>query len=255
MIICLLKSGITFTTSGTPIGKALEIAVEQSNVELTELLLEAGADPNTEERCVNDRYTNPMSLYGTLFQWACSNGSEGVVRAFLEHGVDFDKPLHSWANRSYDKPIYVAWCCKQTNIVRLILEYFDEADLIQFVCTVVQKGQWFMFEHCIKHEAVKRQSSWLLKKCLARLHELSQKKGYPKLPNTGFVRVIHALIVAGAWLPPDTTWHLSSKVLFWLGYMSLDEFLAACTSGENMQTEIAATVMIYLGLSCTCPEY
>jgi hypothetical protein len=79
--------------------------------------------------------------------------------------------------------------------------------------------------------------------CHDRSSHEDAKEGFTTFANTGSVRIIHALIQAGAWHPPDTTWCLSSKVLFWLGCMSLEEFLAAVTLGENMQTEMAASVM------------
>jgi hypothetical protein len=106
MILCLIKGGITFTTSGPPIEKALEFAVVQGNAELTELLLEAGADPNAEERyfCTGNYYQGPMTFYGTLFQYACCTGMEDIVQAFLEHSVDFDKPIQSWINQSHRNP-------------------------------------------------------------------------------------------------------------------------------------------------------
>jgi ankyrin repeat protein len=63
-------------------------AVEQHNIELAALTLEAGADPNTEEHCI--RYSGVNSFFDTLFQWACVAYGEDMVRLFLDHGVDLE---------------------------------------------------------------------------------------------------------------------------------------------------------------------
>ncbi|KAH4842273.1 hypothetical protein HBI23_219640 [Parastagonospora nodorum] len=243
MIISLLKSGITFAESHTLPERTLEIAVAQGNVELAEISLRAGADPNAEEhcvRCADYQEDLPPTTYGTLFQWACASGDIDMVQTFLDHGVDFDKPLQSWANWRYEKPVYVAWSCGHLNVVRMILGYYDEIELVQFTCYVVQKGHFFMFEHCMEHEAVRKQASWLLKKCLSSLHSMSNAKSFPSSTGKGHVLIIKALIGMGAWLPSDKTWHLSNAVLSWLGHKSLEDFLANCTSMEIPRRDLCA---------------
>ena len=243
MIACLIKSGIALNKLDPPLEKFLEIAVDKGNAELAEMLLKAGADPDAEERCIGYRPNNPevcsffgysherSSLYGTLFQWACALNHEDIVRLFLEHGVNFDKPLVSWANWYENKPIYVAWSCGNTSVVRLILEYYEGAELLQLACHAVERGYLFLLVHMVEIDEVRRQSSWLLRRCLLRLRKISEPGMSARASIAAVSRypeTIKTLIGMGAWLPPDTTWRLSEDLLFRLGYKTLDQFLAAC---------------------------
>jgi hypothetical protein len=62
---------------------------------------------------------------------------------------------------------------------------------------------------------------------------MSSEKMFPALTGEGYSLIIKALLDMGAWLPPTTTWHLSSVVLFWLGYKTLDDFLVACAKRDH----------------------
>jgi ankyrin repeat protein len=234
MLACLLEAGVTFA-SNIQLGKVVEIAVELGNAKLAGLLLEAGANPDAEERCVG--YRKEMTkeeadavptFYGTLFQWACAYNDEDTVRAFLDHGVSFRKPLKSWANWRYNTPLYVAWSCRHFGVVRAILDYYKDEHLAQFTCSLVQNAYAGLSKHCAEFEAIRTRSSWLLKKCLAQLHEMSEKDKLPEESGTGYVRIIKRLTEMSAWLPPDSPWHFSDRLVLWLGFASLDNFLAAC---------------------------
>ena len=140
MLVCLLQSGVRFEASDPSMEKGLEIAVEKDDTELARLLLQAGADSNAEEACVafrdsdNDdeqvNYGRLTTFYGTFFQWACTQGFEDVVRAFLDHNVDFDKPSNTWANCQVNKSINVAYSCRNMGVVRAILKYYDDVELV-----------------------------------------------------------------------------------------------------------------------------
>jgi ankyrin repeat protein len=157
MLVRLLQNGVRFEATDPPIEKALEIALEKNDAELARLILQAGADPNAKEDCVafrylsedeeigrTTRYEGPTMFYGTLFQWACAQGFEGVVRAFLDHNVDFDKP------------VYAAYSCGKMNVVRAILECYDDVDLVRLAADTVRKGDVFFLRELVEFDEVKR---------------------------------------------------------------------------------------------------
>ena len=154
-----------FEASEPPTEKALEIAVEKDDAELARLLLRAGADPNAEETYVAFRdsddddeqvyYGRVTTFYGTFFQWTCAQGFEDVVRAFLDHNVDFDKPINSWANWQVNKSMYVAYSCRNMGVVRAILEYYDDVELVHLAADLVRKGNVFLLEELAEYDEVK----------------------------------------------------------------------------------------------------
>jgi ankyrin repeat protein len=233
MLLCLMRSGITFTRSYPPLERGLEIAVEHRNTELAKLLFEAGADPNAQETSVASEWSvtkgyKDTTAYGTLFQWACATDDENMVRLFLEHGVDFGKPVNSWANWTYNTPINVAWSLKHFNVVHTILDFYEDEALGKFTCYLVQNGYSGLFKHCSKYESIKNRSSWLLEVCLTRLHEVSKEGVFRVEKGKAYARIIQRLIEMGARRPSDTTWHFSDIMVVWIGYASLDELLVAC---------------------------
>jgi hypothetical protein len=117
---------------------------------------------------------------------------------------------------------------KHFKVVHAILEYYEEEDLAQFTCRLVQNGDFGLFKHCSEFKAVRIRSSWLLQNCLIRLHEVGEKNEFPAKSGKAYASIIQSLIEMGAWLPPDTTWHFSGKLVQWLGYASLDEFPVGC---------------------------
>jgi ankyrin repeat protein len=224
MLVCLLQSGVRFEVFDPPMEKGLEIAVEQDDAELARLLLQAGADPNAEETCVAFRYVSGdeqehydrvATLYGTLFQWACAQGLEDVARAFLDHDVDFDKQIKSWANWQVNKTIYVAYSCRNMGVARAILEYYDGAELVHLVADLVRKGNVFLLKELAEYDEVKRKVSWLLKRCFLQIHSLmSTFSAYEPDPRwEHYAETIKLLIEMGAWLPPDRTWHFLRDLL------------------------------------------
>jgi ankyrin repeat protein len=241
MALLLLQNGIKLAENDPLLGKVLEAAVEQNNVTLAKLMLNAGADPNTEEHYLHASCPNeaPTSC-GTLFQWKCMNGNITMVQLFFEHGVDFDRPKNSWLNWRYDKPILIAWSFNNHEVVRIILGYYKEDDRVQIAYSAVETGRFAIVELCMEYEAVRSQSSGLMKKCMSRLNSMSSEKTFPSLTGTGYAKTIKTLIEEGACLPPDQTWHLSSVVLFWQGYKSLQDFLADCTTKENFHQSLRA---------------
>jgi ankyrin repeat protein len=233
MLLCLMRSGITFTRPNSQLKKGLEIAVRHGNTDLAKMLFEAGANPNAKEHTEDWQWSaatgySHMTAYGTLFQWACILNDENMVRVFLEHGVDFCKPVKSWANWRYNTPIYVAWSLKHFNVVHAILDFHKEEALVHFTCHLVQTGHWGLFKPCSEYESVRKRSSWLLKECFTRLYELSEEGVFPAARGRAYMRIIHRLVQMGARLPADVTWHFPDKLLLWLGYASLDKFLVAC---------------------------
>jgi hypothetical protein len=111
MVACLLEVGVSFN-SDIQLGKVLEIVMDKATRTSPGFLHEAGANPNAEELCIGyrrgmtkDEADAVPTFYGTLFQWACARNDQDTVRAFLDHGVDFRKPLKSSANWRYNTPL------------------------------------------------------------------------------------------------------------------------------------------------------
>jgi hypothetical protein len=91
----------------------LQVAIEKGFLTLTEILLNAGADPmangNALTHAINHKRADIISLLldrGTpvdscIFSWACSTGDPNTIRVFLERGAD---PIK-------DFPFYHAFTC------------------------------------------------------------------------------------------------------------------------------------------------
>jgi hypothetical protein len=165
MLVGLLQNSVRFEASDPPMEKALEIAVGANNPELARLLLQAGADPSAKEDCIafhyhskggfTTRYGEPTTFYGTLFQWACAKGCEDVVRAFLDHNVNFDRPVVSWANWHVNKPIFVAYSCRNMNFVRAMLEHYDDVEIVRMVGKSLGNRDVFLSRRLVEYEEVK----------------------------------------------------------------------------------------------------
>lgn len=61
---------------------------------------------------------------------------------------------------------------------------------------------------------------------------MSGEKTFPALTGEGYTFIIKVLLDTGAWLPPTTTLHLSSVVLFWPSYKYLDDLFVVCAKSE-----------------------
>ena len=87
----------------------LIVAVDADNASVAEVLLQAGADPNS-----------PDSLHGNSpLMWAAAEGRIEVARLLLEHGVDVNRKSPPYG----DTPLHVAVGHHRIQIVPLLVRY------------------------------------------------------------------------------------------------------------------------------------
>lgn len=112
----------------------LQIAIEKGFLTLTEILLNAGADPmvngNALTHAINHKRADIIALLmdrgalvdSGLFSWACSTGDPDTIRVFLERGAD---PIN-------DFPFYQGFTCclrPMLGIYKTYVEKFPELQI------------------------------------------------------------------------------------------------------------------------------
>lgn len=108
----LIKAGLgnndyiphTYFTTDRP----LHLACQKGYTEIVELLLERGADVNTE----GYNYTSPLSI-------ACQNGYKDIAALLLRYKANIEYQ----ADAEYDRPLHIACQNGYIEIVKLLLEY------------------------------------------------------------------------------------------------------------------------------------
>lgn len=219
MVLCLLRSGLILLPTDPSLEALLGVGLAYKNDPLTYRVLRDRVHHNVKELYVDspNRYhegelRTKITFYGNLFQWACSQGFEHIVDAFLDRGVESMTPVKSWANTYVDRPILVAWLCKYSDVVRPILDHYDDTGLVQLSCHIVMKGHAEFFDLTKERSGVQQNASWLLRKCLACIGRKDWIKtgrlarSVHKLRNR---QVLRTLIVIVLLLPPDIVWDFS----------------------------------------------
>ena len=95
----LVSHNVSLSSISGELGTALSVAIYAGNVDIVEILLVEGSDPECSSQ-----------LYGTPLQSACLQGNRKIVQILAKHGVEVDRPnplgrteLHSALRRGdYD---------------------------------------------------------------------------------------------------------------------------------------------------------
>lgn len=101
-IVLLVDAAAEVGESVGGLEDVLQLAVSQGHCDLAEFVLQAGANPNAEE--------TKLGLYGSLFQWACDQGHEAMVKIFIRYNVDINRPKRPYAKFGGQNPLHAAVC-------------------------------------------------------------------------------------------------------------------------------------------------
>ncbi|KAF2690667.1 ankyrin [Lentithecium fluviatile CBS 122367] len=133
MLYCLMEAGVQLR--GSELEEALSLAVSAGHSKLAEFALKEGANPNAPETL--------LSLYGSLFQWACAQGHEDIVRSFINYGVDIHRPDRPYALFGGTTPLHAAACCGHFAIADLLKKNGAKGPSIEIVevCKFAKLGR------------------------------------------------------------------------------------------------------------------
>ena len=96
MLVCLLKSGLSFQSGDPPAEKILGVAIEGGNGELAHVMLQKGVDPNTKELCIDICSTRKIHfLWHTTLMNVCGR----LLHTSLTRFLTMAPTLLHWSSR------------------------------------------------------------------------------------------------------------------------------------------------------------